>query len=115
MTLRRIVNNSVFHAVQSIAGFERGSFDSGNLTRGNVACGIREQRFRVRNGGGEQMSPVAGRRAGDDAVIVGREALSFHKSLPAAVRAGAEIGPARAGAIERPNDRLGFVDRTSAV
>ena len=62
-------------------------------------------RLRVPDEPGHDRRPRRGRRAGDDAVVVGGVALRFHQRLSAAVRARGEVRPSRGLAVEAPRPR----------
>ena len=63
---------------------------------------------------GEQQAHIVGRRAGDDAVEIGRKALGFHQGLAATVGTAHEIGEFKttaflAPALLRRDQRLGNI------
>ena len=96
----------------SAAASMAGSFDWRNVRR-RVG-----HRLRDPDAVGEEVRPVVGGRAGDDAVVVGGEALRLHERLAAAVRAGIEVRALGRAAVERRDGRFrcdgGFVDRAIA-
>src|SRR5580704_8068881 len=57
------------------------------------------------------MGPVIGRRAGHDAVKIGRIALRLHQRLAPAVRAGIEIRALRRRSIKRKYYAFGSLSR----
>ena len=109
MTLCRVFDDAVFHAIERIAGLERRGFDGRQFARGNVGGRIGQGCLHIPNGGSQQMGPEVGGRSGDDAVIVRRKALSLHERLASAVRAGAEVRAAGRVTVEGVDDGLGLL------
>ena len=107
MALARVFNDAILDVIDGVAGAERGCLDGGQLGWRNVVGGRIECGQNIPGGVGQKVSPVIGRRACEDAVIVGRIALRFHKGLAAAVGTRIEIGPARGVAVEVFDDGFG--------
>ena len=68
---------------------------------------VRERRLDVLDELRGDADEIAGRRAGDDAVEVVREALGFHQRLAPAVRASEEVRTRFGRAVMAAEDRLG--------
>ena len=85
MALRRILDHAVSYSVERVAGSQRGSLDSGQLGRWYVVSLRKLRGPHVRGGRGEQMRPVVGGCAGDDAVVIRGIALRLHQGLTAAI------------------------------
>ena len=111
MAARRVFDDAILHAIERVAGGQRGGLNGRQFLRRNVAVLIAEQRQIVPSGVGQQVGPIVGGRAGDDAVVILGVALGFHERLAAAVGAGAEVGALRALAVEGVQDGLGFHGR----
>src|ERR1039458_747949 len=65
----------------------------------------------VVGGVGQQVRPIVGGRARDDAIVILGVALGFHQRLAAAVGAGAEVRALGVLAVEGVQDGLGFHGR----
>ena len=103
MALRGIIENAVF----AVAGLERRVGHDGELFRRDPAVGRRGEGLIGPHSIGEQSRPEIRRRAGDDALIILRETLSFHQGFPAAVRTAGEIGVGGRLRVVGFDDRLG--------
>ena len=105
---RRVFDHAILHAIERVASSQRGGLNGGQLLRRNVAVLVAQQRQLVPGRVRQQVRPIVGGRAGDDAVVIVGVALRFHQGLAAAVGAGAEIGPFGIVAVEGVQDGLGF-------
>ena len=56
---------------------KRRGFDGGKFGGRDIAGGFGKHRLDAGRGAGEQMGPVIGRRAGDDAVVIGRDSAAL--------------------------------------
>ena len=108
---RGIFDDAVLHAIERIASGQGGGLNGGQLLRRNEAVLIAEQREIIPSGVGQQVRPIVGGRAGDDAVVILGIALGFHQRLAAAVGARAEVGTLGSLAVEGVQDGLGFHGR----
>ena len=97
-----IADDPVLHAVDRIAGGDRGLGNQRQLRRGQ-RTGSFESPHRSRH----EMDPVVSRVARDDSVIVGRKSLRLRERLLSSGRAAREVGVLRQAAVIVANDQLG--------
>src|SRR5206468_5704203 len=73
----------------------RSRFNRRKLRGGDVARRIGQRSLRSRGRGREQMSPIVGRCAGNNSVVVLGKTLRFHQRLPSTIGTGTEVRPDR--------------------
>ena len=100
MTAGGVVEDAVFHAVLRVARGQHGGGDGREFDAGDVAGGIGVDGLADIDAGGQHVGPEVGGRAGQDAVVIGGEALRFHERFAAAIGAAIEIGVLRGLAVE---------------
>ena len=92
MTLRRIFDHSVFHAIQPVASLQHGFVDELIFLGRNLAFRSLMDGLRHPDRLGRAAYPVCAWRTGDDAIEIVRVHLRFLQPLLAAGRAAAPIG-----------------------
>ena len=107
MTAGGIVEDAVLHAILRVARRQHRGGDGGKLDAGDVAGGIGIDGLADIDTGGQHVGPEVGGRAGQDAIVIGGEALGFHEGFAAAIGAAIEIGVLRGLAVERLHQALG--------
>src|SRR5437764_2331853 len=106
MALCWIVENAVLHSVLRIAGLTDSGRNRGQLNTWKVSGRICLQCFADVDSAREHVRPVIARCAREYAVEVFREALRFHQSFAASVRASVEVRPLRSVSVESRHERL---------
>ncbi len=87
-----VVDDAVFHAVEGVAGFERGFLKCGQLHAREVGARIELASLDDVDRSSKHAGPAIGGGAGKDAVVIVGKALGLHESFAASIGAGIEVG-----------------------